>query len=462
MNSGIKGRVIGSFLFLVLVAVIFFESVLLWGIHEYFYSTVENALITRLDYSIDYFNKYYSQMTLSDVILQDIDIFWNHTACQVQIFSPEGEILMDSIGVWNIDKVPSDVLQAVREGKGVFVDSPSYTSSQTMAVSKPIETDGKNIAVLRFITNLDSTNNTISSVNNILIVIGLATVMITFIAGYFLSLSIVKPIQKLTASAERMAKGDKPDFEIEKMDEIGKLAGTLNYLYEESEKKDAIKNDFISSVSHELRTPLTAIKGWAATLRDDPDDKQILVEGLGIIESESDRLTEMVEELLDFSHYVSGRISLKTEETDLNKLILKTVREFTPRADNFGITLKTETGEEPIILDIDPGRIRQVLINVLDNAVKFSYEEGVVEISVENGEEYAEVAIQDFGQGIDPEEISRVKEKFYKGKSGNSHTGLGLSIADEIMKLHNGKLEIFSELDKGTRVVLKFPERSEE
>lgn len=461
MSMGIKSRVIGSFIFLVLVAVLFFESVLIWGIHEFFYTSVENALTTRLDYSVDYFDKYYSQLSLSDVILEDIDIFWNHTACQVQIFSPEGELLMDSIGVWNIEKTPEDVKEAIKNGKGVLVESPSYTDAKTMAVSKPIVSNGKNIAVLRFITNLDSTNKTISSVNNLLIGIGIATLIITFIVGYFLSLSIVKPIQKLTNSAERMAKGEKPDFDIAKTDEIGKLAGTLKFLDEELEKKDAVKNDFISSVSHELRTPLTAIKGWAATLRDDVSDEKILMEGLGIIESESDRLTRMVEELLDFSHYASGRITLKLQETDLNKLILKTVREITPRANKFGISMETEIFDSPIILNLDPERIRQVLINVLDNAVKFSFEDGVIEISTFANDDYAEVSIRDYGQGIDEEEISRVKEKFFKGETQYSHTGLGLSIADEIMKLHNGDLEVFSELKKGTKVVLRFPLRGE-
>ena len=443
---------------LVFIAVALFEVVFLWGIHEFFYHTVESALTTRLDYSIDYFTKYYSSMTLSDVILEDIDIFWNHTACQVQIFSPEGELLMDSIGVEGTKHIPSDVRTAISGKKGVSVESPFYTSSQVMSVSKLMQVDGKSFAVLRFITNLDSVNNTIASIAKTVIVVGVFTVIITFVIGYFLGDTIVKPLERLTSAAGRMAEGNlKVDFKIERQDEIGRLAEALKFMSEELQKKEEIKNDFISSVSHELRTPLTAIKGWAATLRDDPEDRKILSEGLEIIESESDRLTDMVEELLDFSRYVSGRMTLFREKADLLEIIKKVVREITPRAENFSVSLVVNSSNKLGLYSLDSARFRQVLINVLDNAIKFSNEGGIVEVIPKKNENFIEISVIDHGIGIPPEEISRVKEKFYKGKSQYSHNGLGLSIAEEIMKLHGGELEIFSEPEKGTIVRILLP-----
>ncbi|MEG2539169.1 MAG: histidine kinase dimerization/phospho-acceptor domain-containing protein, partial [Clostridium sp.] len=135
--------------------------------------------------------------------------------------------------------------------------------------------------------------------------------MLGILVIYVLTKTITGPLNEVTKVASIMAKGD---FKVKSKkyyeDEIGKLSDTLNFLSDEIIKKDDLKNDFISSVSHELRTPLTSIKGWAITLKEFGSDKEMLSDGLDIIEKESDRLSGMVEELLDFSKFVSGKITL--------------------------------------------------------------------------------------------------------------------------------------------------------
>src|SRR5690606_32008639 len=147
-----------------------------------------------------------------------------------------------------------------------------------------------------------------------------------FISGLvsiFLANSIVKPLKEVTQVAAKMANGQlKVRSNIKLKDEIGKLSDTLNYMAEELIKKEQIKNDFISSISHELRTPLTSIKGWAVTLKsEDIQENEIILDGLNIIEKESDRLTAMVEELLDFSKFVSGRIKLEKDHFEISSTI---------------------------------------------------------------------------------------------------------------------------------------------
>ena len=152
---------------------------------------------------------------------------------------------------------------------------------------------------------------------------------------------------------------------------------------ENIQKKEQIKNDFISSISHELRTPLTSIKGWAITLQsEDNRMNQLMSDGLDIIEKESDRLSGMVEELLDFSRFVSGRITLQKEPLNLVSLAKSLSTQFKIRANNEKIDLIVNYDRDPIMILADKNRIKQVLINFLDNALKFTESGGTVVINI--------------------------------------------------------------------------------
>ena len=222
-------------------------------------------------------------------------------------------------------------------------------------------------------------------------------------------------------------------------------------------KKEELKNDFISSVSHELRTPLTSIKGWAITLKEDYENKAFLQDGLNIIEKECDRLTEMVTELLDFSRFVTGKITLKKEKVEITALLAQLKMQLAPRAAREKIEFQVLLPETPLYLFTDGDRLKQVFINLLDNAFKFTAGGGQVVLKAETNEQFIYISVEDTGCGIAPEELPRVKEKFYKGKSSQAQSGIGLSLSDEIIRLMQGKLEIQSELGQGTCVTSRCP-----
>ena len=245
-------------------------------------------------------------------------------------------------------------------------------------------------------------------------------------------------------------------------DEIGELAKTLNTMSEEILKKEQIKNDFISSISHELRTPLTSIKGWAVVLKDSKGQEDIMSEGLTIIENESDRLSKMVEELLDFSRFISGRMSLEKELFDIGQTVRDVCKQMKPRANSNKIDFQTELLETPCVTIGDENRIKQLLINIVDNAIKFTSENGWVKVQSFDENNNFVILVSDNGCGMNKKDLEHVKEKFYKGKHSKSHSGLGLSISDEIVKLHNGSLDIFSELNIGTTVKITIPIIKEE
>jgi signal transduction histidine kinase len=303
---------------------------------------------------------------------------------------------------------------------------------------------------------LKAVNEDVRTLSGIFIIIGLMVAAAAALISLVLSNTIVEPLKEITNAAEKMASGM---FTVRSHkaynDEVGKLSDTLNYMADEIQKRDRLKNDFISSVSHELRTPLTSIKGWAVTLMEgNPGDRELLQDGLSIIEKESDRLTAMVEELLDFSKFVTGKVTVTKSRTDLNKLVHQVYKQLLPRAELEGIAFNLKIESELPLIMTDENRLKQVFINILDNSFKFTQPGGIVDFSAKCLEQRVLFAIRDTGCGISKEELPQIKEKFFKGRNSKSGNGIGLSICDEIIKLMGGSFEIISEPGSGTETLI--------
>jgi signal transduction histidine kinase len=302
-------------------------------------------------------------------------------------------------------------------------------------------------------------NRDIRNITGIFIIIGIAVILVCGLLSVLLANSILVPLKRITRTAEKMASGDyKAKCDKTNDDEIGKLSDTLNHMAEEIVKKEQLKNEFISSISHELRTPLTSIKGWAITLKGGSyEDREMMEDGLDIIEKECDRLTGMVEELLDFSKFLSGKETIKKEEVFIEEILEYVRIQVTPRAvrDNVKFSLNNQGAPTSIIADAN--RLKQIFINILDNAFRFTPPGGTVDFSTGQEGDYILFRIKDSGCGISPDELPKVKEKFYKGKNSKSRNGIGLSICDELVRLMGGTLEIESEVGTGTEVLVKLP-----
>lgn len=458
--KSIRTRLVGNFMFVIMITVVILEIFLINIVKEYCYSNVEAILTNQIKLSSDFYSRYFSMTSLKDNVLEDVDVFWEQTASQVQIIDLNGNVLMDSIGASGSGKIDTtDYKKAVLGEKGKWIGKVEYDTSSVMAVSYPLKSENNIVGVLRFVTSLRRVNNDIKRAVLIIIGIGGIVVLISGIVSIFLAGTIIKPLREVTQTAEKLAQGKFNIRSLKKYDdEIGKLSDTLNFMSEEILKKEQLKNEFISSVSHELRTPLTSIKGWAITLNTDEEiDREMLRDGLEIIEKESDRLTLMVEELLDFSKFVSGKIKLQRDSLDIEDIIKHIEKQMTPRAERDGINFATTINGDIPEIYADENRIKQVLINLLDNAFKFTHPGGNVSLQAEKNGEFIRLIVKDNGCGISNEELPRVKEKFFKGKSSKSQNGIGLSICDEIIRLHDGSLEIKSKLNEGTEAVVSLP-----
>lgn len=458
--ESIKKRMLVNFMLVIFISVIIFETLLIGFTRHYFYNNVEGILTNQIKLSADFYGRYFSNTSLHDNIMDNVDIFWKQTTAQVQIVNLDGKILMDSTGFMLDKNINSIDFQAALKGeKGKQIVKTGYDNSRTMTISYPLMSGNNIVGVIRFITSLKEVDKTINRINLIFLTIGLTVIIIGGIVSVFLSQSIIRPIKELKKAAKEMADGNlKIRVNTMKNDELGSLGDTLNYMADEIEKREIIKNEFISSVSHELRTPLTAIKGWAVTLNSDNySDKDILSDGLKIIEKESERLTVMVEELLDFSKFISGRVTLRKEVTYIEDTADYIEKYMKPRAEREGINFEVICEENLPLIEVDISRIKQVLINLLDNAFKFTDRGGRVVLKVWQEGKNIVFSVEDNGCGISDEDLPRIKDKFYKGKNSKSQNGLGLSICDEIVNMHKGKLTIESKLGEGTIALVKIP-----
>ena len=236
-----------------------------------------------------------------------------------------------------------------------------------------------------------------------------------------------------------------------------KLGESMNYMRDEVLKRDAVKNEFIANVSHELKTPLTSIKGWAYTLKEDSSDEELLKDGLNIIEQESDRLAQMVNDLLDFSRLLNKKVKLEKKTIDMVQFLQALEIQFKPRAiaENKNFYIKSNVKSLKYLND--PDKLRQVFINLLDNAFKFTSEDGTIKIDLKDMGENFVVSVIDDGDGIPEKDREHVFEKFYRGDTKKSHTGIGLSIVHQIVKLSGGDIKLVSEVGKGTSFIITLP-----
>lgn len=456
--KGIRLRLTANFMIVIIITVVILEMLLIYIVKQNYYNSLEGSLTNQINICTDMYTKYFANTSLQDNVLYNVDAFWNQSNAEVQIADQDGTIVMDSQGIISPDIIGSDIEEALGGKTGVWVGH--VNGQKVMAVARPLKSDHEIVGALRFMASLSAVDQDIARTVQIFILIGILVILIVGSMSIFLANSIVVPLQEVTAVAQRMAAGD---FQIKSKkrrdDEVGELSDTLNYLAEEIVKKEQLKNDFISSVSHELRTPLTSIKGWAITLQSENfQQKEMLSSGLGIIAKESDRLTGMVEELLDFSKFVSARIVLNPAEVSLINLCEDLLKQLTPRAVRENIDFTVVCPENLPLIYTDGNRLKQLFINILDNAFNFNQPGGYVHFTAEVYDKGFKFVISDNGCGIAADELPMIKEKFYKGKSSPSKNGIGLSICEEIVNLMGGKLDIMSQFNQGTDVVIILPQ----
>ena len=394
-----------------------------------------------------------------------VDSFSDKSRMEVQVVNRNGKVSFSSSGFGVSETVEDmdDVKEALGASSGIskwsgFNSNGEHIMTVSMILPKH---EGEFTGAVRFITSLRAIDKQIIGLIVLILVVYFIALFFVALSGIFFIQTIVTPVRKINDVARKFSEGEF-DVRIESDDraddEITELADSINGMIAEVAATDKLKNDFISTVSHELRTPLTAIKGWGEMLKElDGEDREIARRGTEVIINESERLSKLVEELLDFSRIQSGSMTLRLEKIDVLAELDEAIFVFKERSKRDGIELTYSVPEMPAPMMADPNRIKQVFVNILDNAFKYSKQGGLVNVValVEDGT--LTIHFADNGCGIAQEDLPNIKKKFYKANLQVRGSGIGLAVVDEIVKLHNGVFEINSELNVGTTVTVVFP-----
>ena len=329
-----------------------------------------------------------------------------------------------------------------------------------MAVSSPmIYSNGEVIGVLRYVTSTRKMDAQILRIALFSLVALLAIGIVILLSSNYYMHSILVPVAQIIEKAKKIANGSYGiQIQTKYDDEIGELAETINEMSMKINQNEKMQSEFSSSLSHELRTPLTAITGWSETLLNSEDLDEGTRRGVKIILREGQRLTEMVLELLDFTRIQDGRMTLNMELTDIRAEFEDTVFMYGSRLTQDGIALEYLDNDDDIPeISCDPKRLRQVFLNILDNAAKHGGSGSRIDASICLDGKNVLVQIRDYGPGIPEDEIPLVKRKFYKGSSKARGSGIGLAVCDEIVTMHGGDLILENAPGGGTLVTVRLP-----
>ena len=450
----------------ILVILIALEIVIAFSIKDYYYGSAERVVYSQAETVSGLLSKYHSEGTgdYEDYFRGIVTSFEKRNIMELMVLTENGRVTLTSSGFFpDENSLTPDCFEAENSAEKTAEYIGEIGGEKIMSVTVVPEGGTENFCSFRLVTSLEKVDRQITVLIMGSSVVCAAIIFFVLVSGSFFINSIVKPVGEIGETARKIAEGDF-NAKIEKNtdDEIGDLCDTINYMADELGATERMKNDFISSVSHELRTPLTAIKGWAEMLedssKDDSIDSKTLERGMGVIIGETERLSVMVEELLDFSRLQSGRMILQPMKLDIIAELSEAVLTFEQRAIREKKDLIYTENDDIIAVTGDKNRLHQVFVNIIDNALKYSDEGCSVTIfanRLENG--FVDIVVKDTGIGIPADQLEKVKTKFFKGNATRRGSGIGLAVADEIIRMHGGEITLDSVEGEGTTVTIRLP-----
>lgn len=450
----------------VVIVLVLLDIVLYCLFRAYFYSTVEQTLKSELNLVSTVLTRYYnsnstgSGVNYSNEVRSTVESFAKKDRMELMMINSEGKVIITSSGFEPSNTYDMPDYDSARKSEGGIGVYSGYQSNgeKVMAVTALLETGNDNYNAVRVVTSLSKVDIQLGVIMIFIIAISGAIIILMLVLGLYFIKSIVMPLRVISANARKIAKGDfSVHIEEKTDDELGELCRVFNDMADELENSEKIKNDFISSVSHELRTPLTAIKGWSETIAASPDDKETARKGMRVIAEETGRLSDMVEELLDFSRIQGGRFNLSKANMDVFAELTDAVIIYSEKARQENKNLIYDEPSEIVTIYGDRNRIRQVFINIIDNAIKYSADNGRISVDTAVTDKSVIITVEDNGCGIAQSDLSKVKSKFYKANNTVRGSGIGLAVADEIVSAHGGTLVIESELGEYTRATVTLP-----
>ena len=379
-----------------------------------------------------------------------------------QIFGPQGAVTLQSANIKNFN-IPLNPLawEAARQGKSMYESVRFHEEIPIRLLSHPIYHGDSLVNILRVGSSLRPVEKMLDRLIFVLQIGSPLAVLVSMFGGWFLAGRALRPVDNITNTAQRIAAGDLTQrIHTSSTDEIGRLASTFNDMIGRLEASIRQIRQFSADASHELRTPLTITKGETELALRKERTPEAYREVLESNLEEIDRMSRIVDELLFLSRADLGEIKIAKEPVQLEYLI----QEIQQQAQVLGKDREVETVVrhlEPAEVAGDEWRLRELLLNIVDNAVKYSQEQGQIEIKLERAGNMAKLSVKDNGIGISPDDQKMIFDRFFRSDAARAHvqkgTGLGLAICKWIAETHQGKIQVESTQGQGSRFTITLP-----
>ncbi|MBQ7485772.1 MAG: HAMP domain-containing histidine kinase [Oscillospiraceae bacterium] len=435
-----------------------------------YYGGARASLEAKAKAGADYFNtytmssysEYYRTASLYVATFDESDVI------ELQFLNVAGRIETSTRGLTAGTSPGTPEISRAIDSRQVaaYQGADPATGERIMAVSSPLVFNGTVVGVMRYVTSIRQIDRQALLTGAVAAAIIVGVLLLVVVTSLLFINKVVEPVAEVSDAAKRISGGSYGiQLSNRYPDELGELVDNINDMSLKISQSEKMQTEFISSVSHELRTPLTAISGWTETLLADVGgDEEQSRRGLGIILKESRRLSNMVEELLEFSKMQDGRFTLRMETVDLQAEFEDAIYTYRELLRQEGIALEYSDGDQILDRPVsgDPERLKQVFYNVLDNAAKHGGAGKRISagIRLEN-DEYV-LTVRDYGTGIPEAELPYVKQKFYKGSSKARGSGIGLAVCDEIVERHGGTFTIANAEGGGAVVTIRLPAEAQQ
>ena len=481
-RHGLAWRLATTYILTTLFIVLILSTAVYFASAVYFNEQLETELASQADFYATYAASVApDEASLAGLAPTIAGLFAPQTDINVRFFAASNGALLAA--TQDIGAQPSQVtLKALGYRSPTLFTQPSHNLPHRRYAARAItvdETSGqKTIGVAEVSRSTLSSERFLTTLRRILLGALLVALTLSLVVSALVARRLSKPIRDMEQATQRIAAGDL-DVRLGNYppDELGRLAESINYMAARLQRLESARAQFISEVAHELRTPLTAIKGLLVNLIDAAARGER--PSLEIADRETDRLIRLVNQLLDFSRWQAGKLELNRQPVDVQAMACTAVTLSEGRSRHRGVALKTDIQPGLPTLSADPDRLQQVILNLLDNAIKFTPSGGEISLSVMQRETDTlsgskdstlsglkgnvlsmpkgeiEISVQDTGRGMSNDEQERAFEAYYRGAGGGS--GLGLTIARVIVDAHGGQMGIESSLGQGCRVWFTLP-----
>ncbi|WP_200416442.1 ATP-binding protein [Virgibacillus salexigens] len=375
-------------------------------------------------------------------------------------------IITDATGniLINSDPIEEEMLDVMEHTD--YEDMPNggeivedrWTEKEYIVTDSPINIDGAHQGHVFMFAHTNTVKRIVDQLSDQFFVTGIITVLLTIITIFILSRFITLPLIKIKEATEQLSEGrNRVELSKERKDELGELANSITKLSQDLDRLRNERNEFLASISHELRTPLTYIKGYADIIsRPDITDLD-REEYIGIIREETEQLNVLIKNLFELAKMDQNQFDIKREKVVLGELIQSLADRIRPAYTEKNISFLVNCPNDTVAY-VDSKRFQQVLLNILDNARKHSHAGSQVKLEVSETNQYVKISITDNGEGIPKKDLPNIFDRLYRVEKSRSRksggTGLGLAIAKEIIESHGGSIEVQSELEKGTSVII--------